>query len=86
MGASSEAQLDAQLKSLARVLEPSRLYVYRTLAQGKPSITVVYGEYADRKSALQALEKLPAPLVANKPVLRTVNGIRAEMKQHKTDG
>lgn len=86
MGASSEAQLDAQLKSLARVLEPGRLYVYRTVAQGKPSITVVYGEYADRKSALQALEKLPAPLVANKPVLRTVNGIRAEMKQHKTDG
>lgn len=86
MGASSEAQLDAQLKSLARVLEPSRLYVYRTLAQGKPSITVVYGEYADRKSALQALQKLPPPLVANKPVLRTVNGIRAEMRQHKTDG
>lgn len=86
MGASSEAQLDAQLKSLGRILEPDRLYVYRTLAQGKPSITVVYGAYADRKSALQALEKLPQPLVANKPVLRTVNGIRAEMKQHKTDG
>ena len=86
MGASSEAQLDAQLKSLGRMLEPSRLYVYRTRAQGKPSITVVYGEYADRKSALQALEKLPPPLAANKPVLRTVNGIRAEMKQHKTDG
>jgi septal ring-binding cell division protein DamX len=86
MGASSEAQLDAQLKTLGRILEPSRLYVYRTRAQGRPSITVVYGEYADRKSALQALEKLPPPLVANKPVLRTVNGIRAEMKQHKTDG
>lgn len=86
MGASSEAQLDAQLKSLARLLEPSRLYVYRTRAQGKPSITVLYGEYADRKSALQALEKLPPPLAANKPVLRTVNGIRAELRQHKTDG
>lgn len=86
MGTSTEAQLDAQLKSLGKMLDPSRLYVYRTVAQGKPSITVVYGEYPDRKSALQALDKLPVELVANKPVLRTVNGIRAEMKQHKTDG
>lgn len=86
LGASSEAQLQAQLKSLGRLIEPSRLYVYRTMAHGKPSITVVYGEYSDRKSALQALNQLPPVLVANKPVLRTVNGIRAEMKQHKTDG
>jgi len=55
------------------------------VAQGKPSITVVYGSYADRQSAVQALEKLPAAITANKPVLRTVNGIRTEMKQHKTD-
>lgn len=86
MGTRSEAQLDVHLKSLGQLLEPNRLYVYRTIAQGKPSITVVYGEYADRKSALLALDKLPPALAANKPVLRTVNGIRAEMKQHKTDG
>jgi hypothetical protein len=86
MGAGSDEQLEAQLKALGRIIEPGKLHVFRTKAQGKPSITVVYGAYVDRRSAQQALEKLPATLVANKPVLRTVNGIRAEMKQHKTDG
>ena len=85
MGTNSEEQLRTHLQSLAKVVEPGKLYVFRTKAQGKPSITVVYGAYADRKSALQALEKLPAAIAANKPVLRTVNGIRAEMKQHNTD-
>lgn len=86
MGAGSEEQLQAQLKSLGRIIEPSKLHVFRTKAQGKPSITVVYGAYVDRRSAQQALEKLPPALAANKPVLRTVNGIRAEMKQHETGG
>lgn len=85
MGTNSEEQLRAHLKSLAKVVEPGKLYVFRTKAQGKPSITVVYGAYADRKSALQALGKLPPAVAANKPVLRTVNGIRAEMKQHNPD-
>jgi septal ring-binding cell division protein DamX len=85
MGTNSEEQLKNHLKLLAKSLEPSKIYVFRTLAQGKPSMTVVYGAYADRQSALQALEKLPPSIVANKPVLRTVNGIRTEMKQNKTD-
>lgn len=85
MGTNSEEQLRAHLKALGKVIEPGKLYVFRTKAQGKASMTVLYGAYADRKSALQALEKLPAAVAANKPVLRTVNGIRAEMKQHNTD-
>lgn len=85
MGANGEEQLRAHLKSLGKVIDPGRLYVFRTKAQGKPSLTVLYGAYADRQSALQALQKLPAAVAANKPALRTVNGIRAEMKQHNTD-
>jgi septal ring-binding cell division protein DamX len=85
MGTNSEEQLKGHLKSLSKTLEPEKLYIFRTMAQGKPSITVVYGAYADRQSALQALEKLPPAIVANKPVLRTLNGIRTEMKQHKTE-
>lgn len=86
MGAGSEAQLKIHLRALAKSLDPARIYIYRTVAQGKPSITVVYGAYPDRQSALQALEKLPAEIKANKPVLRTVNGIRVELKQHGTSG
>jgi septal ring-binding cell division protein DamX len=45
-------------------------------------MTVVYGAYADRQAAQQALEKLPQSVSANRPVVRTVNGIRAELKQN----
>jgi septal ring-binding cell division protein DamX len=82
MGTNSEEQLKAQLKALSKVLEPKKIYVFRTLALGKPAMTVVYGAYSDRQAALQALEKLPAAVSANRPVVRTVNGILTEMKQH----
>lgn len=82
LGTNSEEQLKAHLKTLSKVLEPSKLYVYRTQVQGKPAMTVVYGAYADRQAAAQALEKLPPTVSANRPVLRTVNGIRNELKQN----
>jgi len=85
MGTNSEEQLKGQLKALSKQLEPGKIFVFRTVAQGKPSITIVYGAYVDKPTAVQALEKLPAAITANRPVLRTVNGIRAEMKQHRTD-
>ena len=84
MGTNNDAYLRNQLKVLAKILEPNKIFVFRTVAQGKPAVTVVYGAYADRKGALQALQKLPPVITANRPVLRTVNGIRTEMKQHGT--
>jgi septal ring-binding cell division protein DamX len=82
MGTNNEEQLKSHLKTLSKLLDPLKIYAFRTVAQGKPAITVVYGAYADKHAALQALEALPAAVSANRPVLRTVNGIRAEQKQH----
>jgi septal ring-binding cell division protein DamX len=82
MGTNSEEQLKNQLRAWSKILEPQKIYVFRTYAQGKPAMTVVYGGYADRHAALQALEKLPPSVSANRPVLRTLNGIRSELKQH----
>jgi DamX protein len=84
MGISNDTQLKAHLAALGKTLEGSKIYIFRTAAHGKPWITVVYGAYADRKAALQAIEKLPPTVSSTKPVLRTVNGIRAEMKQNGT--
>jgi septal ring-binding cell division protein DamX len=83
LGASNDDQLRAQLKTLAGVLEPSKVYLFRTRAQGKPSVTLVYGAYADRSAALAALAKLPDAAAASRPVVRTVKGIRAEILQHQ---
>jgi septal ring-binding cell division protein DamX len=85
MGASNEAQLASHLHVLLKLLESGKVYVFRTIAQGKPSITVIYGAYPDRQSALTALDDLPAAAAAYRPVLRTVSGIRAELKQHGFD-
>jgi septal ring-binding cell division protein DamX len=85
MGVNNDAQLTTHLQTLSKVLEPSKIYVFRTVAQGKPSVTVIYGSYVDRRAALEALQKLPPAIVANRPVLRTVKGIRAEMVQNRTD-
>ena len=82
LGSPNEAQLKSHLLVLSKVLEPGKLYVFRTVAQGKPSLTVAYGEYSDRRAALQAIEELPSTAAAYRPVLRTVNGIRSELKQH----
>jgi septal ring-binding cell division protein DamX len=82
LGTPGEAQLRNQLHSLSKVLDLNRLYVFRTVAQGKPTLTVVYGSYDDRRSAQEALSSLPSVAAAYQPVLRTVNGIRSELKQH----
>jgi SPOR domain len=81
-GATSEEQLKADLATLSGVLNPGELRVYRTLIAGKPAYTVVYGSYADRRTALQALDKLPASATVSRPLVRTVSGIRGEQRRH----
>ena len=56
---------------------------YRTIAKQKPSLTVLYGTFDDRRAAQEALAKLPPALKAYKPVLRTMQGIRTEIAQHQ---
>ena len=84
-GTGNEEHLKSHLRTLSNLLEPAKIYVFRTVAQGKPSTTVVYGSYPDRQSAVHALAKLPSTVGANQPVLRTVKGIRSEIAQHKAD-
>jgi septal ring-binding cell division protein DamX len=57
--------------------------VYRTVANGRPFLTVLYGEFSNRRSAQDVLDKLPEGLKANRPILRTVEGIRSEIKRHQ---
>jgi septal ring-binding cell division protein DamX len=57
--------------------------VYRTLIQQKPSLNVLYGSFADRGAAQEALKQLPAALTAPKPFVRTAQGIRTEIAQNQ---
>jgi type II secretory pathway predicted ATPase ExeA len=82
LGASDPQLLRDYLKTLSKYLEPERIFVYRTMAKERPSLTVVYGSFATLREANAEIEKLPDTLKANRPYCRTINGIRAEISQH----
>lgn len=79
MGSRSEEQLDRQLRSLSRQVDADRLFVIRTRAAERPSLTVFYGDFASRSEAQAAMGTLPEALRAFSPHLRTVQGIRNEI-------
>ncbi|HKA39322.1 MAG TPA: AAA family ATPase [Burkholderiales bacterium] len=82
-GTNDPQLLKTHLNDLAKSVEMNKIFVYRTLARQKPSLTVLYGSFGDRRAAQEALDRLPESLKANQPILRTVNGIRAEIRQHE---
>jgi septal ring-binding cell division protein DamX len=81
LGADNQQQLKKYLNVLGKYVDINDIFVYRTVAKQKPSMTVLYGTFADRRTAQEALKNLPADLKANKPFLRTAQGIRAEIAQ-----
>jgi septal ring-binding cell division protein DamX len=84
LGANDDQQLNQHLKFLSNIIEMNRLFVYRTVAKGAPSLTVVWGSFDTQRAALQAMAQLPPFLKAYRPLLRTVQGIKAEVRDQKT--
>jgi MSHA biogenesis protein MshM len=80
MGANSDEQLKRNLDTLSRQMELDNIYVYRTKVNNQPFLTVLYGSFANRFEATQALQKLPIELQKNRPQLRTIAGVLQEIK------
>jgi MSHA biogenesis protein MshM len=78
LGASDEQQLRLQLATLAQTIELDKIFVYQTKANQQTIYTVLYGTFADRFSANEALKQLPESLQKNRPQLRTIGGILEE--------
>ena len=83
LGTADPDKLKLHLNDLAKFIEMNKVFVYRTLADSKPFLAVLYGSFSDRQSAQQVLDNLPEALRANRPILRTVDGVRAEIKRHE---
>jgi len=79
MGSNDVQQLRQYLMQNSGTMGTGQIFVYRTLASGKPSMTVLYGSYASRKEAAAALAQLPPQLKQGQPYLRSVQGVRAEL-------
>ncbi len=84
-GTTDPEQLRLHLNDIAKLIEINKIFVYRTVAKRKPAfINVLYGSFSDRRSAREILNKLPARLKTNRPILRSVQGIRAEIRRYET--
>lgn len=81
MGNSNDDQLKLGLETLGTQVELDNVYVFRTKVSNRPFVTVMYGSYPSREEAIQAMQKLPRNLRANRPQLRTIGGILEETKQ-----
>ena len=77
--ASNEEQLRNHLKALSKFVEVNNVYMYRSVAQGKPVVSVLWGTFDTRQAAVAELEELPRSLRANRPYVRSLEGIRAEV-------
>jgi septal ring-binding cell division protein DamX len=77
--ASNEQQLRNHLKVLAKFVEVNDVYMYRSSAQGRPAVSVLWGTFDDRQSALEQLEDLPRPLRVSRPYVRSMDDVRAEV-------
>jgi type II secretory pathway predicted ATPase ExeA/septal ring-binding cell division protein DamX len=79
LGSTDQQMLKRYLNNLTNYIERDRIFVYRTVANQAPSMTVLYGEFVARADALRSLDGLPPELRANRPYIRTVQGIRSEL-------
>jgi septal ring-binding cell division protein DamX len=80
MGSADAEYLKQYFKSLAKSIETENIFVYRTIANMKPSLTVVYGAYPTVRAVNEAIEHLPPELLRYRPYQRTIRGIRAEIE------
>jgi type II secretory pathway predicted ATPase ExeA/septal ring-binding cell division protein DamX len=79
LGTNDATLLRFHLNELGKLIEMNKVFVYRTTANQKPFLTVLFGSFNSYRAAQEALDKLPESLKVNRPFLRTVGGIREEI-------
>ncbi len=90
MDATSDDKIVEYLEKTKEVLEFENVYVYQAYIRGKNMYSVLYNGYSDWDSATEQLRALPRELRLSGPYLRTVKGIRADIRKSneyiKTNG
>jgi len=83
LGTNDSEQLRLHLNELVKFIEMNKVFVYRSTVNRRLFLTMLYGSFSDRRLAQEVLSKLPERLKANQPILRTVDGVRAEISQRQ---
>lgn len=79
LGSGDPQLLREYFKTIAKYIEIEKVYVYRTTANQRPSLTVLYGTFATLGEVRRTLQDLPDDLKFNRPYYRTIQGIRSEI-------
>lgn len=79
LGSSNADLLRDDLAEISNVIELKKVFVYRTLANKRPSYTVLLGTYGSRAEAFREMDTLPDSMKANGPYFRTIKGVKAEI-------
>ena len=82
LGTNDPELLRVYFKTIAKYLEIEKVYVYRTMANQRPSLTVLYGNFFNRAEVNRVLQSLPEELKTNLPYYRTIQGVRSEIARH----
>jgi len=82
LGSFNAELLGSDLIKIGNLIDPDRVFVYRTVADFKPAFTVLFGSYKTRSEAMRAIEALPAALKSNGPYYRTIRGIKVEIARN----
>jgi MSHA biogenesis protein MshM len=82
----SQDDLRNYLSNMGNSIEINDIFVYRSQVEPRspdkpPLLSVLYGTYDSRAAAERALASLPAPLKSNRPMPRTAQSLRAELKR-----
>jgi MSHA biogenesis protein MshM len=84
LGTNDPELLRHYFKTIAKYLEIEKVYVYRTMANRRPSLTVLYGNFHGWAEVNRALASLPEELKTNSPYYRTIQGVRSEIARHRS--
>ncbi len=84
LGTNNPELLRDYFKTIAKYLEIEKVYVYRTMANQRPSMTLLYGNFVDRAEVNRVLQSLPEELKTNRPYYRTIQGVRSEIARHRS--
>jgi MSHA biogenesis protein MshM len=73
------AELEKFLAQAGQILPQDQLLIYPAEVRGSKGWGLVYGFFPDKNSAKAAMASLPESLRKNKPMVRTVGGMRDEL-------
>ena len=67
------------LQTVSSIINPDDIHVYEAKIKGQTMYGVLYGNYPDKQSALQARSLLPEVITRNRPFVRTVNSLKRKL-------